>query len=246
MVDATNLLNVVFALITNFANVVAVAPLPVPRTTDDLHNYVMGSPYSPTEVYIRSRAGLQFRVRDGAVELFETPGSYFHLQDPEQVTNFLGTPQMTSNQVVELANDTLRRLVKDETNPSLTHPRLISAGRYRGQMIPYYQLTWPAVDKDPASPDQVYGYSARMEIDARTGRIQFLELPARRFHDYVLAQQIIDKVYKPEVRPGSLKARARKLWLLRATTNEVSRAIATWLQVCNRVGMNPGTQTSVT
>ena len=51
-------------------------------------------PASPVDLYLVHRSGTQFWISEGVVQRFQTPDSYFRLQDPDLITNHLGACQV--------------------------------------------------------------------------------------------------------------------------------------------------------
>src|SRR3954452_21862682 len=108
--DTNALLSIAFAIVTNFANILELPPQSVPQSKSDLEAYRIGSgPYSPTDVYLRHKSGSEFWIRNGVVRTFETPDSFFNLQDTRLIPKFVGSSQMTTNEVLDLATDTMRQ-----------------------------------------------------------------------------------------------------------------------------------------
>jgi hypothetical protein len=255
MVDTNALLSVAFSLIANFTNIVHVPPAAVPQSASGVESCVIGTPYSPVDVYIRHRKGTEFWISDGIVEQFRSPGSFFQLQNLDIITRYLGAPQLNSNQVLELATRTLQKLVRNGNPLANREPIVKEAGKYRETPIPFYRFTWPARKTGTTGAtstkvdlrSEMFGFIAEMEIDARTGEIEQLFLIDRSFHDYAFAEQITNRVYKPEPKPVEVaKKRTGQRILPVPATNEIIRAIGKWLLVCERMGVNPGSQTNLT
>ena len=111
--DTNAILSVAFAIIANFTNVVYVPPQAVPRSENDLGAYQIGRRYFPLDLYLKHKQGNQFWIREGAVYQYETPESYFSLQDPKLIAKYVVTAKLSSNEVFQLASITVRQLVKN-------------------------------------------------------------------------------------------------------------------------------------
>ncbi|MHB8522302.1 MAG: hypothetical protein ACYDH9_16300 [Limisphaerales bacterium] len=243
MINTNALLSVGLALVGRFTEIVYVPPQGVPQATNDLQKYVLGNPFIATNVdlYLVHRRGTEFWTHDGAVDRFRTPGALFYLQyadTPTRLARFFGTPRFSSNQVVDLATTTLRRLTV-HGDPLKNRPLLVQPGEIiLGKQLPYYTLTWQ-------DTNNVSGYVAQVEIDARDDWITWLDLRSTNFFDYVLAAEIRDRVYKPEPPRPQPAPKPRKRKWPRPSTNEVVRTLGAWLRVCQEFQINPGGQTNL-
>src|SRR5207249_3458739 len=113
MVDTNALLSMAFAIISSFTNIVEVAREHVPTSAGDLEKCNIGTLYSPVDLFLMHRSGTCFWIRDGAVQAYESPGSYFRLQDTRKVRSYTGPASLNSNQVVHVATSTIQRLVRN-------------------------------------------------------------------------------------------------------------------------------------
>lgn len=238
MTDVNALLKIGFALVAQFTNVVDVPPWAAPQSTNDLEAFVAGDPHSPVDLFLMHKKGSYFWIRDGVVHGYETPGSYFCLQDPERITNFVGIAQLSSNQVLELATATVRRLVKSGDPLANQSPIVETASPYHGKPVPFYRFTWP-------STNAFLPYAAQIEIDARKSRVVWLKLMDRNFFDWQFAQQISNRVYTADPKPRAPPRKAAPRGAPFPSTNQVLEAIQKWLWVCSQLGTIPGSQTNL-
>lgn len=236
MVNTNELLSVAFAIISNFTQIVELRQDAIPRAINDCKKIVVGSPGSPIEICLIHKKGTRFNIIDGVVESFETPGSYGLSQGVGPAEKFTGTPRLSSNEVMALATNTLRRLAKSGDPIASVAPRVQGPSRAEdGKTIPFYRITWPCTNLPYLDT------TADIEIDAENKQITYLWLPHPGFHDLLFAHQISDRVYKPE--PPVERKRApipRDLYPL-PSTNEVSLALTNMLAFCARLGFDPGT-----
>jgi len=70
MIDTNQLLTIGFALLAHFTNVVHMPPEPVPQSPNDLQQYRIGSPNSPTDLFLVDRAGANYWISGGIVKRF--------------------------------------------------------------------------------------------------------------------------------------------------------------------------------
>lgn len=193
MIDTNAVLAFTFSIISNFTSVVYVPPEQVPKCKADLKFCSVGRSFFPLDVYLQSKQGSSFWIANGVVEQFHAPKTYFELQDPERISEFVGTATLSSNEVFALADTTIRRLIKTGDPLAGITPRITVAKPYKGQTVPFYDITWPL----PENP-QVFSI-ARVGVDARSGRIVLLSLRDTRFYDMALFQQISNRVYRPSM-----------------------------------------------
>src|SRR5439155_16999861 len=112
MIDTNALLSIAFSLIANFTNVVPVPSDAVPQSAADLNKCIIGSPKSPTHLYLVHQKGTEFWIDDGVVYRYRSPGSFFELQDSKLITNYTGISTLESNDIVRIAGTALQRLIK--------------------------------------------------------------------------------------------------------------------------------------
>lgn len=239
MFDTNAVLSIAFAIIANFTNVVQVPPAAVPQSTNDLQFGQVGMRLNPLRVYIKHKRGSQFWIMNGAVELYEAPGSYFSLQDPDMIPKYLGEPKFNTNQILGLATRAVRGLVKNGDPLTNIVPVVADVGQYHGQTIPFYRVKWPTTS---FASRGVLMPAAEVGVDARTGQIETLGLYDRAFDDPARLQQISNIVFNGTAPP---RPRKRKIDFPRPGTNEVARAIANWLVLCQKLGMDPGSETNL-
>jgi nitrogen fixation protein len=109
--------------------------------------------------------GWSFSFGGGYVNGFESPHSYFGLQDPDKIPKFYGKVQMTTNEAVVLARKTVKQLgiklgdVFADQEPQVTPPVKIETN-----VVPRYIIQWT----DPC------GGHIRMEVNAQTKRVEEL------------------------------------------------------------------------
>jgi len=194
MIDTNTFLSISLTLISNLAEVVPLPRQAVPRSTNDLQRYVAGSPLIPTELTVVHRNGSQFWISHGVVTDFDTPGSYFSMQDPDLLPRFLGNATMTTQEVVELATNTFYRLGKNGNPLANAVPFLKDGGEFNGQTIPFYQIFLHKTNNGITGAGDI-------EIDARKRQVVSMHLSHWDFYDDRMAQQISNRVYTPDPRP---------------------------------------------
>jgi hypothetical protein len=238
MIATNELLKIGFAIVAGFTNVVQIQRGAVPTTAADLAKFVAGgpAPVPSTSLYLLDRRGNEFWIKDGTVYQFSSPGSYKELQNPSAISKFKGAPVLTSNQVVALATKTLQGLAKqgdptEALRPSVRVPRA-------SDQIPFYWITWPSTNRN--------GYSAFIEIDARSGFVTYLHLVSRSFYDYAFALQISNRVFTPDPEwavPSDWALQRRpplKDKVRHPGTNQVAELLQSWLWLCGKLGVDPG------
>jgi len=91
------------------------------------------------------------------------------------------------------------------------------------------------------------GYDAAVEVDRRSGAIVLVDLFAKRFFDYDFALQISNKVYVPDRANETRTSTPAEAFSPGpgVATNMVADAVASWIWLCNRLGVVPGPQTNL-
>ena len=194
MIDTNALLSIAFSLVAQFAQVVKVPQDAIPRTTNDLQSFGIGSPYSPIEVYLIDRKGTQFWIRNGVVQQYISPGTFYYcpggadyLSGAAWVSQFTGRAALSSNEVVALSQRLLSRLAKSpwpppdfKPVPEVDHPGPLPDGRG----IPFYWVHWVRKEISLTAVTDV-------EIDARSGAVVELCVD---FADWSFARTISNRV----------------------------------------------------
>jgi len=236
MLDTNQLLSIAFSLIANFTNVVHVPPQGVPHSRADLTRIGIINPTTRFDLWMVQREGYEYWIRDGVVQGYASPDSFFRGQGLDVPDRLRGRPTLSSNQVVELAIGILSRLGKTGNPAEKIRPTVKTTGQAD---LPFYRLRWPV------SPDPLIAPVAEVEIDARDGSVVAIELRAPEYYDPAFAREISNRVYtpppprprKPPKKPG------QDQWT--PTTNDVQVLVPGWLNFCKRLGLDPGNQTNV-
>jgi hypothetical protein len=187
--DTNAVLGLALTIISNFASVVHVAPESVPRDKDSVAVFTIGRRFFPLDMYLKDKRGDQFWIMHGVVGLYETPQSYFTLQDPNLIQGFVGTPKLSTNEVLQLCAGTMQRLVC--TGDPLAHvqPIIRAAKPYHGRPVPFYEISWP-------TPENRILAIAHVEVDAANGVVVGLGVFDFGFDDNARVAQISNLVYK--------------------------------------------------
>lgn len=265
MILTNALLSIGFALVSNFTKVVPVPVDAVPARIEDLKEYFVGSTLWPVDLSLVHRRGTAFGIQHGTVCGFMSPDAFEFAQfDREHISRYYGTPTLSSNEVFDLAERTVRHLAKRTLLPGPQSPLFsgISIGETwpgdplaglqshvqrmlassQGPELPYYTVMWMNPKRDTCA--------ATVEIDARNGEIVAVHLLDERFYDLAFAWKMRNEVYTPDLpkapnpaNPASGKARTRVLPC--PSTNQVLGAIGNWLWLCQGLGVNPGSATNL-
>jgi hypothetical protein len=190
--DTNAILSVALTIISNFAHTVPVAPEAVPRGFDDVVKFTIGRRYFPLDLYLRSKRGDDYWIREGAVTIYNAPKSYFMLQDPRLIPEFVGTARLNSNEVFELANSAVRSSIRVGAPLANIKPLYQAALPYKGQMVPFVRIDWP----DPSNPRLLN--IARVEVDAGKGVVVSFAQFNEGFYDPARVAQISNLVFAVE------------------------------------------------
>jgi hypothetical protein len=226
LIESNLLVGLALTLVSNFTASVHIPYESVQCRASPTARLRIGSLYSPVDVFLMYSNGTSFWIRDGAVESFESPRSYFHLQDPTRISTFTGRGLLSSNQVLDLATKTIRGLAHGNSPIEGVRPK-IECGfpEPNGDEVPFYRITWPT-HKHP-----IFDTIAQIEVDARDGTIVFLQVLDPSFFDYTFARTMSNCV--KSVSNDRIKERYAGL---RPGTNDVVTVMRNWARFCEQLG----------
>jgi len=122
---------------------------------------------------VRIKGGWAFGFHWGYLDHFETPHSYFHLQDPGEIPKFVGTVRMTKDEAVQMARATLKKLgISLESVFAEQEPRVTSPPKTRTGIVPHYRIKWinPRIGSDAQSGEA----SVDIEVNADAKRVEYI------------------------------------------------------------------------
>jgi hypothetical protein len=91
--------------------------------------------------------GWQFWFLHGCVDRFETPLSYFSLQNPDRVPEFFGPVNMDADEALALGQRIISRLNGSGIEKILGRsPRITGPIQTKGGTVPRYRIEWPRGD----------------------------------------------------------------------------------------------------
>jgi hypothetical protein len=99
MVNTNELLSIAFSLITSFTNVVNVPPQGVPHSSGDVARIGLINPTTRFDLYLAQREGYEYWIRDGVVQGYASPDSFFRGQGVDVPVRLRGQATLSSNQV---------------------------------------------------------------------------------------------------------------------------------------------------
>ena len=148
-------------------------PVPLPITQQQ----VVGSGVTPYFTWngelagwgVLVNGGWRFGFHWGYFDSFQSPHSYFALQDPDEIPKFVGTVRMTKGEAVQMARETLKKLgislesVFAEQEPQVTLPPKTLTG-----IVPRYRIEW----MDPRAD----AHAVDIEVNADAKRVEHLYL----------------------------------------------------------------------
>ena len=232
--DTNTLRSLALDMIGRFCEVAKISDQYRPRTTNDFFYFFPSVLNADVVLQVVCFNGAKFRIIRGIVSGFQTPKSYFNLQEPRFMHRWVGESKLTTNEVMTLAGNTLTRLVR-RGRPIQDRPALELPGNYHGQPIPFYNVRWgPPI-----------GAVASVEVDANDGSITALNLYSDAFFDPEFAETLAARVIRPPPKPFLPPKRPLASDQPHPTTNEVAQAIANWLKVCQVLEINPGGQSNL-
>jgi nitrogen fixation protein len=150
-------------------------PISLPIKAEDIARCAilpdMGKDEDLSGASITLKNGFEFYFGAGHVFGFSRGNTYYGLQDPDEIPRFYGQIQMTTNEAVKLARETIKKIgipledVFADREPEITLPSHADTTN----VVPRYELEWP----DPC------GDYIKMEINAETKQVEFLYMLSR-------------------------------------------------------------------
>lgn len=200
---------VVVAMLPHVSDVVTrlELPMPLPITRQQI---VRGGPNQLFESRNGQMMGCGFELeggwvlgfQEGILSHFETPHSFYMLQNPDEIPRFVGKVRMDKEDAVQMARDTLRKLgipleaVFAEQEPSVKPPSKTRTG-----IVPHYLVKW-------LSPRG--GESVEIEVNADAKRVEYLKIVPNSN----IRRPWPDFGVKPVFRPKRLAANPEYAWKL--------------------------------
>jgi len=120
-----------------------------------------------------------FWYMNGHVIRFESPPSYFSLQDPWWIDEFVGPVNVSAEDALAYARKVILQLKGTNIENILArHHKIVGPINTQVSVVPRYRIQWPraATEDEHATPDT----EIDIEIDASTKSIQMLSLIASR------------------------------------------------------------------
>lgn len=238
MIETNAALQFGLHMILQFTNLVHLPPEWVPDHESNLQRYLIAAPGKSLDIYLIHKSGTEFWIRHGTVVGFRTPGTYFEMQDASEGAKFVGKPNLSSNEVVALATNTINQLIKKGNPLEGLDPVVHVAPDLQGSVRPIYEIVWP-------SRAASYASTARIEIDARSGQVTGLFLRDKGFYDESNERRMNSQFYKPESLESAARTFQRPPGMATPATNLVVLAIGDWLRVSRKLGLDPGSQTNL-
>jgi hypothetical protein len=150
-------------------------PTPQPVTISQVKQFVC----FPRTDHIGGRVvltnGCEFIFDHGRVERFDSPRSFYYLQDPDLVPTFYGEIKISQERALQIAHDAIKKLGYNDAMLSADKPpRLKPPIKDHNHFIARYDIRWddPTRGDNPNDPPK----SIEFEIDATTGQIQTIDI----------------------------------------------------------------------
>ncbi len=166
---------VLVAMLPLVSDVAKKLELPVPQPITRQHITRFG--VTPIYYHDKDLAGCGFELQGGwmlgfhwgYLDHFETPHSYFALQNPDDIPKFVGPVKLSRDEAVQMARDTLKKLgISLESVFAEQEPKVTLPPKTRTGTVPHYRIEW----LDPRS-DQ---HSVDIEVNANAKRVERIYL----------------------------------------------------------------------
>ncbi|MGH7977991.1 MAG: hypothetical protein ACREE6_01350 [Limisphaerales bacterium] len=144
-------------------------PVPTPITRRDIARIHI-QPFRELSVSVIVKAGWTFQYMFGVVNRIANLRSYSVLQDPNKIPLFYGKVNMTKDEAVRMARDTLRKLdIPLEDVFAEQEPRVALPIKIGTNTVPHYEIQW----LDPRINSQVIG-----QDNPQTEKTALVTMPA--------------------------------------------------------------------
>jgi hypothetical protein len=120
--------------------------------------------------------GCEFVFDHGRIQRFDSPHSFFYLQDPSLIPKFYGSVKLSKEQALQIARTAIRKLGYTEAALFADNsPEIVPPKKDGTNYIARYRFRWrdPTRGSDPDQP----ALSIDFEIDSTMGRIWMLDIP---------------------------------------------------------------------
>lgn len=120
--------------------------------------------------------GWRFWFQRGHVDRFESYRSFFSLQDPNRISEFIGPVNMSAEEALAFSEQKITRLKGARIGDILARkPRIIGPTKVIGGVVPRYRIQWPKENADSGWTGGL-GTEIDLEVDASTKTVQMLSL----------------------------------------------------------------------
>lgn len=144
-------------------------PLPKPITQSDIERIHI-QPFREPAVSVTLKQGWAFQYMYGIVNRIVNLRSYSVLQNPAEIPSYFGKVNMTKDEAVQMARDTLKRLgIPLEDVFAEQEPRVALPIKIGTNTVPHYEIQW----LDPRINSQVIG-----EDNPETEKTALVTMPA--------------------------------------------------------------------
>ncbi len=123
-------------------------PIPTPIVQAQIRHFFCDPRAGEIGGWVTLTNGYQFWFEKGHVSQFESPHAYFSLQDPDLIPKFRGKMQMTTNEAVVLAAQTIVKLGYDANVFQRNKLKVTLAPKDEGFDIPHCKIQWFSVGMD--------------------------------------------------------------------------------------------------
>jgi hypothetical protein len=120
--------------------------------------------------------GYEFVFDNGGIRSYESPLSYYSLQDPNLIPKLFGPVKLTEELAVRIAHNAIKKLgYTDEMLSAGSPPQITPPPLVRKNYVPRYRIRWLDPTRGGGGPGNL-PTSAEFEVDATTGQIQMLKI----------------------------------------------------------------------
>ena len=154
-------------------------PIPQPVTIAQVRRFNCSNLSDKIGGLVRLSNGYDFWFEKGVVDSFESPRSYWGLQDPKLIPTFFGKVVLTKEEAIQTARNAVKKLGYTDEMLCLDSPPKVAPLEHIGtNYIPRYRIEW-FNKKNDFKIGNPGARTAQIEVDAENGQIDSLHLTSR-------------------------------------------------------------------
>ncbi len=151
-------------------------PIPQPVIESQVENFRCSSRSDHVGGRVVLTNGCQFVFDYGGIRAYESPHSYYALQDPNLIPRFYGPVKLSEAEAVQIAHQAIKKLgYSDEILSADMPPQVTTPPYTKSNYVPRYRIRWVDPTRGSGGPAHLPP-SIEFEVNATTGEIEMLNI----------------------------------------------------------------------